>query len=292
MTDLANSPVSKLFFAGREWLVKRDDLISEKIGGNKARKLYGFATRGFGATKVISYGGAQSNAMYSISELCKEQNIEFEYYAKTLPKTLREAPQGNLKAALENGMRLIELNYAEYNDTVTALLCSSSSNTLVIRQGGADYYAKEGLEILARELEEYADANRLQNPIALLSSGTGTSAAYLANALPFECATTPCVSDGEFLKREFERFGVGKTPTIFSTKEKIAFASPHPKLLGVYKELLAAGVEFDLLYDAKCWLAISENLGYFEGRDAIFVHSGGTLGNKTQLARYAHKGLF
>lgn len=289
---LANSPITGLEVFGRKWLVKRDELLDKEINGNKARKLYTFAAHGFKASTLISYGGAQSNAMYALSVLAKAQDIEFVYYAKKLPSLLTDSPTGNLKAALSNGMRLVELEYSEYNAKIDKLLASKEPDTLVIRQGGADEYARDGLRLLADELNDFASSHNLKNPIAITSSGTGTTAGYLSDYLDFECLTTPCVSNAQFLNGEFERLGVTKKPTILETKDKIAFAAPHPKLLAVYKELLAAGVEFDLIYDAKCWLAIVENLEFFEGRDVIFVHSGGVLGNETQLARYAHKKLF
>jgi len=288
---LDKSPITELGFLGRKWLIKRDELLDEQINGNKARKLYRFAKNGFGANTVISYGGAQSNAMYAISVLAKAQNVKFIYYAKKLPSILKESPSGNLKAALANGMQLLELENSEYNLKIEELLSLEQADTLLIRQGGADEYARDGLKILADELNEFSKASKLKNPVAITSSGTGTTAGYLSEYLDFECLTTPCVSNADFLNSEFERLGVTKKPIIMETKEKIAFAALHPKLLSIYTKLLEADLEFDLIYDAKCWLAISENLKFFEGRDVIFVHSGGTLGNETQLARYAHKGL-
>lgn len=289
--NLANSPVTKISFLGRDWHIKRDDLLDERLSGNKARKLYRFAANPVSAKRILSYGGAQSNAMYSISELAKAQGVEFVYYAKTLPATLRQTPSGNLKAALDNGMRLIELPHIQYESRIAELLTREDGNTLLIRQGGADEYARDGLRMLSEELAQYAADNKLKDPIAVTSSGTGTSAGYLADYLPFECLTVPCVADKVFLDGEFERLGVTKKPTVIETADKIAFASPHPKLLSTYRELLSCGIEFDLIYDAKCWLAVSENLDYFDGRDVIFVHSGGTLGNETQLERYRYKGL-
>lgn len=288
---LENSTVTEFEFFGRKWLIKRDDLLNNEVNGNKARKLYKFAKNGFGAKTVISYGGAQSNAMYSISALAKMQGIEFVYYAKKLPSLLKNTPSGNLKAALANNMQLVELEHSEFETKIAELLLSTPNDSLVIRQGGADEYARDGLKVLADELNEFATAQNLKNPIAITSSGTGTTAGYLSDYLIFECLTVPCVSNTAFLDREFERLGVVKKSTLLETSDKIAFASPHPKLLKTYKELLSAGIEFDLIYDAKCWLAMSENMGYFDGRDVVFVHSGGVLGNETQLARYAHKGI-
>lgn len=289
---LKDSPVTQINFRDKRFFIKRDDLLESTLNGNKARKLYKFAACGFGAETLISYGGAQSNAMYSISALAKAQNAEFVYYAKKLPSRLRDNPSGNLKAALENGMKLVELDHAEYENKISELLAEGKAGTLVIRQGGADEYAREGLKLLADELNGFAKQAKLENPLAVTGSGTGTTAGYLSDYLDFECLTVPAVSNAEFLTREFERLSVVKKPTILETKDKIAFASPHPKLLAVYRELLEEGIEFDLIYDAKCWLAIAENIDYFKERDVIFVHSGGVLGNETQLERYKHKGLY
>ena len=287
---LSDSPVCDFRFLGRGWLLKRDDLLDPELNGNKARKLYTFAANGFGADTVISYGGAQSNAMYSLSALAKKQNVRFVYYTKKLPETLRQNPSGNLAAALENGMKLVELEHKAYDETISNLLNNQPEGAILIRQGGADEYAKEGVRMLADELNEYAKSHALKNPIAVLSAGTGTTAGYLSEYLDFECVCVPAVSDALFLRREFERLGVKKIPTILEGAEKIPFASPHKRLIEIYKELLDGGVEFDLIYDAKCWLTISENMEFFRGRDTIFVHSGGTLGNKTQLERYRYKG--
>ncbi len=288
---LANSPVCDFRFLGRDWLIKRDDLLDTDLNGNKARKLYTFAINGFGADRVISYGGAQSNAMYSLSALAKKQNVKFIYYTKKLPLTIRQNQSGNLAAALENGMELVEVEHSRYDETVSNLLTSTPQNTIVVRQGGADRYAADGIRLLAKELNDYAKAKNLKNPVAVLSAGTGATAGYLSEYLDFECVCVPAVSNGAFLDSEFDRLGVDKKPTIIETNEKIPFAAPDKKLIEIYLRLLDAGIEFDLIYDAKCWLAVSENIGFFEGRDTIFVHSGGTLGNKTQLERYRHKGL-
>jgi len=289
---LTNSPTDKISLFCREWHIKRDDLLDSRLNGNKARKLYRFASNELGVKRIVSYGGAQSNAMYSISELAKLRGVEFIYYAKSLPATLRKNPSGNLKAALDNGMHLVELSHGEYGQKISELLEREDGDTLVIRQGGADEYARDGLKLLASELIGYAAKHNLKNPVAVTSSGTGTTAGYLSEFLPFECVTVPCVADALFLDGEFERLGITKKPTVLQTGDKIPFAAPHPKLLPIYKELLSCGIEFDLIYDVKCWLAITENIRFFEGRDVIFVHSGGTLGNVTQLERYRYKGMF
>jgi len=63
-----HSPISKISLDGRVFYVKRDDLIDPFLAGNKYRKLYTLLqTPPNKLTKVISYGGTQSNAMLAIA---------------------------------------------------------------------------------------------------------------------------------------------------------------------------------------------------------------------------------
>jgi 1-aminocyclopropane-1-carboxylate deaminase/D-cysteine desulfhydrase-like pyridoxal-dependent ACC family enzyme len=79
--NLQNSPIEKIKFNEFEYYIKRDDLLNNDFSGNKARKFYHFLVNDFpNIKKVVSHGSAQSNAMYSLSVLCKLKNWNFEYY--------------------------------------------------------------------------------------------------------------------------------------------------------------------------------------------------------------------
>ena len=68
-----NSPISKITLEGRDFYVKRDDLIDRYLAGNKYRKLYTLLqTPSKKFNKIISYGGTQSNAMLAIAAMCKQ----------------------------------------------------------------------------------------------------------------------------------------------------------------------------------------------------------------------------
>ena len=76
-----NSPVSQFQFNQRTIYVKRDDLLDPNFSGNKARKLAYFLTHpSADIDTLISYGGNQSNLMYSLSCLAKLKNWQFIYY--------------------------------------------------------------------------------------------------------------------------------------------------------------------------------------------------------------------
>lgn len=76
---------------------------------------------------------------------------------------------------------------------------------------------------------------------------------------------------------------------ILTTHKKHHFAKPYPELLDISKKINATGIEFDMVYAPKTWLAYFENEKLFEGKTVIYVHTGGVIGNVTQCLRYEHK---
>jgi 1-aminocyclopropane-1-carboxylate deaminase len=102
------SPIQSITFDKQHFYLKRDDLIDPDFSGNKARKFHYFLQNDFpDIHKLISYGSAQSNAMYSLSVLAKMKGWEFEYFVDHIADYLKEHPHGNYKAAIDNGMKII-----------------------------------------------------------------------------------------------------------------------------------------------------------------------------------------
>ena len=102
--NYTNSPIEKINFNNQEYFVKRDDLLDSDFSGNKARKFYYYLINDFpNIKKVVSHGSSQSNAMYSLSVLCKIKNWQFDYYVDHTASFLKENPIGNYKYAIKNG---------------------------------------------------------------------------------------------------------------------------------------------------------------------------------------------
>ena len=164
------SPVESFTFENQQFYLKRDDLIHPDFSGNKARKFYYFFHIDFpDIQKIVSYGSAQSNAMYSLSVLAKMKGWEFEYYVEHIADYLKENPHGNYKGALDNGMQL----------TVGRGVPTPTKNTLLIEEGGRQKEAEYGIEILAQEIIEWQQENNMQELNVFLPSGTGTTALFL-----------------------------------------------------------------------------------------------------------------
>ena len=94
MINIINSPIEKIIFNDKQFLVKRDDLLHPEFSGNKARKFYYFFKNDFPeVTTLISHGSNQSNAMYSLSSLAKLKGWKFIYYTNHIPSFLESKPQ-------------------------------------------------------------------------------------------------------------------------------------------------------------------------------------------------------
>jgi 1-aminocyclopropane-1-carboxylate deaminase/D-cysteine desulfhydrase-like pyridoxal-dependent ACC family enzyme len=285
------SRIDRVQFRGRPFYVKRDDLIHPCLCGNKYRKLYDLLqTPSHTYDTVISYGGAQSNAMLAIACLCRLKGWAFHYYTKTLPGYLKNRREGNLEQALEQGVQLHEVEHASFQQKTEELKTLQQKETLLIPQGGADEIAKAGIEELAREINTWRKEKNIENLNVVLPSGTGTTALYLQSSLDKEIrlCTSVLVGDDDYQMQQWQRLSKGPYPKILPRDKKRKFAQPYSEYLQIHQELeKQTGITFDLIYAPKTWL---EMLDYFDEKAQIlYIHTGGISGNETMLQRYGHK---
>ena len=284
MKNIINSPIEEITFKNQNFFIKRDDLLHSDFTGNKARKFYYFFKNDFPSIKkVISYGSNQSNAMYSLSVLCKLKGWEFEYYTNHIPSFLEQNPVGNYRYALENGMKL---KIGE----VPNLEIRSEADTLFISEGGAIKEAQYGIRILADEIKQWKIENNIQKLKIFLPSGTGTTALFLQKYLNDEVLTCPCVGDVVYLKKQFIQLEQDEQyhPTILTPPRKFHFGKLYTENYIIWQELnKQVNIEFDLLYDPIGW----QTLLKYKGCDMpiLYIHQGGQKGNKTMLSRYERK---
>ena len=281
-----NSSFDPVVFAGRNYIIKRDDLLLP-IGGNKARKLYHLSKQDLSSIKsIVSFGGAQSNAMLALSQFCSAQDIQFNYYTRPVPGWLKKKPLGNLAAALDNDM--------QWHISDSGLPPDKTENgSLLIPQGISMPEAQLGIQKLAKEIEQYCDETNMTDIAVVLPSGTGATALYLQQHLTHTVYTIPCIGNADTLTALFQQQLPNTTryPVIIGEKvsEKFRFDEPHIELLTLYQQLQeATGIEFELLYDAKAWLTLE----HWEcDKPIIYIHNGGTSGNASMLARYRRLGM-
>jgi len=292
--DVINpSPIESILFNGHSFYIKRDDLLHPDFSGNKARKFHYFLQNDFfHITKVISYGSAQSNAMYSLSVLSKMRGWEFEYYVDHIADYLKDNPHGNYKAAIDNGMKIFVEPMQLTNDL--------DKQILFIEEGGRQKEAEHGIKVLAQEIIDWQKEKNIKELNIFLPSGTGTTALYLQKALKTEGVveaqhptvyTNPCVGDSAYLKKQFLELEADEKyhPIILTLEKKHHFAKLYRENYKIWLKLQQeTGVEFDLLYDPLGWRTL---LAYPEVflKPTLYIHQGGVLGNESMLPRYERK---
>ncbi len=279
------SSIDSISFEGHSFYLKRDDLLHPDFSGNKARKFHYFLENDFPSiTKIVSYGSAQSNAMYSLSVLAKMKGWEFEYFVDHVADYLKDNPHGNYKGALDNGTQVMlgSMQVAENLD----------KNILYIEEGGRQKEAEYGIKILAQEIIYWQKENKLEEVNIFLPSGTGTTALFLQKYLPKNIVyTNPCVGGKEYLKKQFLELEKDENhhPTILTLEKKHHFAKLYKENYKIWLKLQEqTGVVFDLLYDPLGWrtlLAHPEVLN----KPILYIHQGGVLGNESMLLRYERK---
>jgi len=295
-----SSSVEKYTFEGYPFYLKRDDLLHSDFSGNKARKFYYFLQNDFpDIKKVISYGSAQSNAMYSLSVLAKMKGWDFEYYVDHIADYLKENPHGNYAGAIENGMQII-IGSIQSTDVL-------DDKSLFIEEGGRQKEAEYGIKLLAQEIIDWKEENDIEELNIFLPSGTGTTAAFLQksfNIRPEGSAlgvqhstfnirvyTTPCVGDESYLKKQFSELEKDEKyhPTILTLEKKHHFGKLYKENYKIWLELhQETGVKFDLLYDPLGWRVLLAHPEVFSN-PTLYIHQGGVLGNESMLPRYERK---
>jgi 1-aminocyclopropane-1-carboxylate deaminase/D-cysteine desulfhydrase-like pyridoxal-dependent ACC family enzyme len=256
---LNSSPIETISFEGYSFYVKRDDLLHLDFSGNKARKLHYFLQNNFShINKIVSYGSAQSNAMYSLSVLAKMRGWEFEYFVDHIAEYLKENPHGNYKGALDNGMQ-INVGSIESTDIL-------DDKTLFIEEGGRQKEAEFGIKFLAEEIVEWQKKNNIKELNIFLPSGTGTTALFLQKAFVGEGTprptvyTCPCVGDEAYLKKQFLELETDEKyhPTILTLEKKHHFGKLYKENYKIWLKLQREQRFFQSLYCTSikgvCWV--------------------------------------
>ena len=288
------SPIQPVTFENHTFYLKRDDLIHPDFSGNKARKFHYFLTHEFPhINKIVSYGSAQSNAMYSLSVLAKMKGWQFEYYVDHIADYLKENPHGNYRGALENKMIIRE--------QVVGSSEQFGEEVLFVEEGGRQQEAEYGIRLLAQEIIAWQEENSIGELNIFLPSGTGTTALYLQKSLfqllpptsyllpkVYTCA---CVGGSDYLKKQFTMLESDNNchPTILSLPKKHHFGKLYRENYEIWLKLQQqTGVIFDLLYDPLGWRTLLAHTQVLS-KPVIYIHQGGVLGNESMLPRYKRK---
>lgn len=159
--------------------MKREDLIGEKLTGNKFRKLIfniQFLKEN-GYESVITYGGAFSNHIHAVAAAGKL----FDF--KTIGIIRGEEPKNwspTLQFAKAQGMELHFINRQDYITKNFHLKINSSEKNYLIPEGGTNGLAIHGCQAIVNE-----GLTQIEQPIShwMVCCGTGGTAAGMISAL-------------------------------------------------------------------------------------------------------------
>lgn len=275
--DFSRSFVEQREIFNRRFWIKRDDCIHTYCNGNKARKFFSLLDS---THKVwISYGGNQSNAMLTLAYLASIKGVAFHY---VMPSFYGE-PIGNLKMALSFGMTP---HILPFDSSVVKLesyaKTLSYENALFIPQGGSVNLAQKGMNALAKELSQSVGGS----PVLFYTSGSGVGVVALKKALdsyfPNASLVVLACAKGD-LEQKFLAHSL--TPPLI-LQAPFAFAKPKREIWQMREYLKSKGLVCDLIYDSVGFCIIEKYLEKFQGREFVFIHSGGLLGDLSQEQRY------
>ena len=180
---LHNATTPVLANAGIELLVRRDDLIDDKLSGNKAYKLFYNlrAARDARHYQLLSFGGAYSNHLHALALAGAKSGFKTLGVVRGEPPTLLSP---TLRDAQDAGMKLIFISRADYQRKACEVLLEDwrqqYGDYYLIPEGGAGLLGARGMVLTGRALEVQLKGDYTAVCIAC---GTGTSLAGMAAGL-------------------------------------------------------------------------------------------------------------
>ena len=167
------------------------------------------------------------------------------------------------------------------------------STHLFVPEGGRCALAQHGIKQLAHEISQYCQQHKLNRPLIMLPSGTGTTALYLQKNLAYPVLTCAVVGGDDYLKTQFAELEPEHRlwPRILPLRKKHHFGKLYLEQYQLWLRLLQeTKIEFDLLYDPLGWQSLLAHLqGNNDDADIIYIHQGGLIGNQSMLPRYQRK---
>jgi D-cysteine desulfhydrase len=186
--NLANlpTPLEKVKFGKRSFLVKRDDYTGTDYSGNKIRKLEYllYQAKQRGTDIVFSCGGEQSNHCRATATAAAKLGMKTKFF---LWGDDSKNAEGNLFLDKMYGAEISFLNkknYLNVNDIMTeesAQLSKEGKRVYVIPEGGSTTLGIWGYISFIDELKKQTDLKNINGILAAAGSG-GTAAGMLVGA--------------------------------------------------------------------------------------------------------------
>jgi 1-aminocyclopropane-1-carboxylate deaminase len=304
LADVARlAPVQRLNWqlaeeCGLEVVMRREDLLHPRLGGNKFYKLAGHidAFRRSGAHCLLSFGGAFSNHLYALAAAGHELGIPTVGIVRgERPKSLSPT----LQDAADQGMELVFISRAEYRRKADpqwlAQLRHRFADAYVIPEGGGDALGSTGCMAWATAA---AAASPWRPDVICVAAGTGgTAAGVLAAGVSAQVEAFLVLSGTSAEVADMQTEIVTRACTL-TAKERVKLPSFHletnyacggyARLPSPLRHFMAAfeeetGVPLDPVYTAKMMWGIAHKAREGQwppGTRILVLHSGGLQGRR------------
>ena len=276
MLSLPNLPIDSVSIHGVSFDLLRLDLIDPVTGGNKWFKLkYNLdAFREGGYESIVSFGGAWSNHLAALAEMCRREMIPVTAIVRgEKPDNLSPT----LQRAMDSGMQLKFVSREEYRQFRSGMLKPEiffAGKILVIPEGGANEAGIRGCgEIISLIPSAYSQV--------LLPVGTGGTMAGILKAYEGSAAFTG-IKVLEANQEQLIHSAIGEKAVPWLMESSYTFgryAAVTDELqlfVAEWNSLNSAGIE--PVYTGKMCFGIVDMIkkGRFSENDRILgIHTGG-----------------
>ena len=303
------TPLEKLKFRNKKFLIKRDDYSGLDFSGNKIRKLEYLL---FWAKKrrtdiIFTCGGEQSNHCRATVSAAARVGIKTKLFLWGKDSNNSE---GNLFLDKMYGAEISFLNKKNYNSVneimgeESASLVNKGKRVYVIPEGGSTVLGIWGYISFINELSEQIDLRKINGILSAAGSG-GTAAGMLVgaaiNKLKLKIYAVNVLYSKEELWKKIMFLAVGVIEeynlncTIDESKLVIidGYSKEGYKNINNNKVKLITslaketGILLDPTYTGKAFAAYYDNLlSKGKGSKVIFLHSGGLYGVFAKREKY------
>ena len=301
--DLANipTPVQKINFENRNFLIKRDDLTGSILSGNKVRKLEYLLkdAKNKRAEYIFTCGGEQSN--HSRAVVIAAKKLGFKVKLFLWGRDSNDA-KGNLFLDKFFDAEISYLNKENYLDVNNIMqeeaeaLKQKGKKVYVIPEGGSNALGIWGYIKFIEELKKQVDFRKMYGILAASGSG-GTAAGMLVGIslykLPIKIYAVNVLYSKEEIRKKILHSTEGciyqyNLPSkldeskleIIDGYSKEGYKNIEKKKLKLIKNFAqSTGILLDPAYTGKAFAAYYDNfLMKRKGMKTIFVHTGGMFG--------------
>ena len=269
--------------AGCQLYVKREDKIHPHYGGNKWRKLK-YNVEAFlegGYSHLITFGGAFSNHLSAVGDICATHGIPCVGIVRG---TFKDPDNPTLSRVKALGMKLHHVTKESYrlkeqSSEVNTIL-EEYDKPFLIPEGGSNRLALRGVEELMQE--EYDEERHYD--YVILAAGTGTTSAGVIRSAESEKVIVINALKNPELQGVIESL-VSDSNVNWMVNNNFhfgGFARTTAALIDFINEFRTSyGIPLDPIYNGKAMyatLAMVEQGVIPQGSKILYIHTGGLQG--------------